>query len=87
MAKIAVTDGMAKDAVLMLREAGHEVSLLHSQEQLVDGFDAVVIRSATKMTAAAIADLPSLCKFVHFPLQAGSSRILRKSTINIFSSL
>ena len=60
MAKIAVTDGMAKDAVLMLREAGHEVSLLHSQEQLVDGFDAVVIRSATKMTAEAIADLPSL---------------------------
>ena len=60
MAKIAVTDGMAKDAVLMLTEAGHEVSLLNSQEQLVDGFDAVVIRSATKMTAEAIADLPSL---------------------------
>ena len=60
MAKIAVTDGMAKDAVLMLTEAGHEVSLLHSQEQLVDGFDAVVIRSATKMTAEAITDLPSL---------------------------
>ncbi|HSX12123.1 MAG TPA: tRNA (N6-isopentenyl adenosine(37)-C2)-methylthiotransferase MiaB [Rhabdochlamydiaceae bacterium] len=26
----------------------------------------------------AIHDLPSLCEFVHFPLQAGSSRILRK---------
>lgn len=26
----------------------------------------------------AIADLPSLCEFVHFPIQAGSSRILRK---------
>lgn len=26
----------------------------------------------------AIADLPSLCEFVHFPVQAGSSRILRK---------
>lgn len=26
----------------------------------------------------AIRDLPSLCEFVHFPLQAGSSRILRK---------
>jgi len=60
MAKIAVTDGMAKDAVSMLREVGHEVSILHSQEELVDGFDAVVIRSATKMTAAAIADIPSL---------------------------
>tara|TARA_B100000902_G_scaffold211061_1_gene200707 strand:+ start:1501 stop:2487 length:987 start_codon:yes stop_codon:yes gene_type:complete len=60
MAKIAVTDGMAKDAVSMLRDVGHEVSILHSQEELVDGFDAVVIRSATKMTAAAIADIPSL---------------------------
>ena len=26
----------------------------------------------------AIAELPSLCEFVHFPIQAGSSRILRK---------
>jgi len=26
----------------------------------------------------AIRDLPSLCEFVHFPIQAGSSRILRK---------
>src|SRR5262249_5356405 len=26
----------------------------------------------------AIRDLPSLCEFVHFPLQSGSSRILRK---------
>ena len=60
MAKIAVTDGMAEDAVLMLRESGHEVHLLRSQEELVDGFDAVVIRSATKMTAAAIASTPSL---------------------------
>lgn len=60
MAKIAVTDGMAEDAVLKLREAGHEVRLLSSQEELVDGFDAVVIRSATKMTADAIASTPSL---------------------------
>ena len=60
MAKIAVTDGMAEDAVLMLREAGDEVHLLRSQEELVDGFDAVVIRSATKMTAHAIASTPSL---------------------------
>src|SRR5690606_10998411 len=26
----------------------------------------------------AIRDLPSLCEFVHFPIQAGSSRILKK---------
>ena len=54
MAKIAVTDGMAEDAVLMLREAGHEVHLLRSQEELVDGFDAVVIRSFNKMTGGAM---------------------------------
>ncbi len=57
MAKIAVTDGMATDAVLRLQEAGHEVDLA---PQSLDGFDAVVIRSATKMTAQAIADAPSL---------------------------
>jgi len=60
MARIAVTDGMAQDAVSMLREAGHEVELLHSQEELTNGFDAVVIRSATKMTTDAIASTPSL---------------------------
>ena len=60
MAKVAVTDGMAEEAVLMLREAGHEVNLLRSQEELVDGYDAVVIRSATKMTAEVIASVPSL---------------------------
>ncbi len=32
----------------------------------------------TKELMHAIADLPSLCEFVHFPIQAGSSRILRK---------
>ena len=58
MARIAVTDGMAADAVIMLREAGHEVDMIDGQ--LLDGFDAVVIRSATKMTADAIAAAPSL---------------------------
>ena len=57
MARIAVTDGMADAAVKVLIEAGHEVDL--EPEQL-NGFDAVVIRSATKMTANAIADAPSL---------------------------
>ncbi|MDN3505707.1 MAG: tRNA (N6-isopentenyl adenosine(37)-C2)-methylthiotransferase MiaB [Simkaniaceae bacterium] len=32
----------------------------------------------TKNLMEAIRDLPSLCEFVHFPIQAGSSRILRK---------
>ena len=57
MAKIAVTDGMAQEAVQILIDAGHEVDMEPDQ---LDGFDAVVIRSATKMTAGAIADAPSL---------------------------
>ncbi|MEX1013270.1 MAG: tRNA (N6-isopentenyl adenosine(37)-C2)-methylthiotransferase MiaB [Waddliaceae bacterium] len=32
----------------------------------------------TKELMQAVRDLPSLCEFVHFPIQAGSSRILRK---------
>lgn len=32
----------------------------------------------TKELMEAIRDLPTLCEFVHFPLQAGSNRILRK---------
>jgi tRNA-2-methylthio-N6-dimethylallyladenosine synthase len=32
----------------------------------------------TRNLMEAIRDLPSLCEFVHFPLQAGSDRILRK---------
>jgi D-3-phosphoglycerate dehydrogenase len=57
MAKIAVTDGMAEDAVLRLQDAGHEVDL--SPDEL-EGYQAVVIRSATKMTGQAIAEAPSL---------------------------
>lgn len=57
MAKIAVTDGMAADAVTKLLDAGHEVDLEPSS---LDGFDAVVIRSATKMTQDAIAQAPQL---------------------------
>ena len=57
MAKIAVTDGMAQDAVSRLRDAGHEVDL---EPESLSGFDAVVIRSATKMTSEAIANAPTL---------------------------
>ena len=32
----------------------------------------------TKNLMEAVRDLPSLCEFVHFPMQAGSDRILRK---------
>ncbi len=59
MGRIAVTDGMADAAVSILESAGHEVVLRHYEvEALQTGvladFDAVVVRSATKMTSEAI---------------------------------
>jgi len=60
MARIAVTDGMAEDAVAMLEEAGHEVVTAHIPEsELLSGglsdFSAIIIRSATKLTQEVIA--------------------------------
>lgn len=54
MARIAVTDGMAPDAVVLLERAGHEVVLDFIEEgALLDGalsdFDAIIVRSATKL--------------------------------------
>jgi len=65
MAKIAVTDGMADDAVSLLEESGHEVVLKHlSQEELLAGglrdFSGIVIRSATKLTSDIIKANPNL---------------------------
>ncbi|MGB0612077.1 MAG: phosphoglycerate dehydrogenase, partial [Poseidonia sp.] len=59
MAKIAVTDGMDKKAVLWLEKAGHEVvnSPISPEKLLADGlhdFDAIIIRSATKLTREVI---------------------------------
>lgn len=59
MARIAVTDGMAKDAVTLLEESGHEVVLgTIGAEDLLNGalseFDAIIVRSATKIPAAVI---------------------------------
>ncbi len=59
MAKIAVTDGMDKKAVLWLEKAGHEVinSPIPPDELLHDGlhgFDAIIVRSATKLTREVI---------------------------------
>lgn len=55
MAKIIVTDGMSKDAVNLLEKSGHEVTLKSfSKEELLQGclsdFDAIIVRSATKLT-------------------------------------
>ena len=60
MARIAVTDGMAKDAVSLLEQSGHEVVLgTISKDDLAQGalseFDAIVVRSATKLPAEVIA--------------------------------
>ena len=54
MARIAVTDGMAPDAVVLLERAGHEVVLDFIEEgALLNGalsdFDAIIVRSATKL--------------------------------------
>ena len=59
MGRIAVTDGMDEIAVKHLEKMGHEVVLQHyTADELASGvlssFDAVVIRSATKMTEQVI---------------------------------
>ncbi len=59
MGRIAVTDGMDETAVNHLQEKGHEIVLKHySTDELESGvlseFDAVVIRSATKLTEKVI---------------------------------
>ena len=59
MARIAVTDGMAPEAVSVLEKAGHEVVLgfIKSKDLLagaLNDFDAIVVRSATKLTSEVI---------------------------------
>jgi D-3-phosphoglycerate dehydrogenase len=60
MGRIAVTDGMAPGAVALLEKAGHEVVLgFIEMDDLLAGalgeFDAIVVRSATKLRAEVIA--------------------------------
>jgi D-3-phosphoglycerate dehydrogenase len=60
MARIAVTDGMAEDAVLLLQQAGHEVVLgtieaIDLAKGALGDFDAIIVRSATKLPANVIA--------------------------------
>ena len=59
MGRIAVTDGMSPDAISKLEKAGHEVIIEHhDNDQILEGslskFDAVIIRSATKLHAKQI---------------------------------
>ncbi|MAS50149.1 MAG: hypothetical protein CMA35_04540 [Euryarchaeota archaeon] len=66
MRRIAVTDGMADEAVKKLEQAGCEVvRQFIEREELLDGalaeFDAVIVRSATKITKEVLeASLPRL---------------------------
>ena len=60
MARIAVTDGMAPEAVIRLEKAGHEVVLgFIEKDELLSGalsdYSAIIVRSATKITAEVIA--------------------------------
>ena len=59
MARIAVTDGMDQKAVQRLEKAGHDVVVNHIEKaELLGGalaeFDAIIIRSATKLPAEVI---------------------------------
>ena len=65
MARIVVTDGMAKAAISVLEKAGHEVVIGHvEKEELLGGalkdFDAIIVRSATKLPKEVIAASPNL---------------------------
>jgi len=59
MGRIAVTDGISEEAKSLLEKSGHEVVVkFYSMDELLDGalanFDAVIVRSATKITAEVI---------------------------------
>ena len=59
MARIAVTDGMAPSAIAILEKAGHEVIQGYIEKsELINGalrdFDAIIVRSATKLTSDVI---------------------------------
>ena len=59
MARIAITDGMSVDAQKHLENLGNELYLnSFSEEELLNGvlrdFDAVIVRSATKLTSEII---------------------------------
>ena len=65
MARIVVTDGMAKAAISVLEKAGHEVVIGHiEKEELLGGalkdFDAIIVRSATKLPKEVISASPNL---------------------------
>ena len=69
MARIAVTDGMAQDAVALLEKAGHEVVLQFIEhDDLLTGalndFDAIIVRSATKLPREVLVQSGSRLKVI-----------------------
>ena len=65
MARIAVTDGLSVEAQNLLEKQGHEVVIkFYSKAELESGalndFDAVIVRSATKLTELVIKNSPNL---------------------------
>ena len=76
MGRIAVTDGMSEEAVKLLEDKGHEVVLRHyDPDEISTGslaeFDAVIIRSATKLPAEQIAASTSVEGGLRFIGRAG----------------
>ena len=75
MARILVSDGMAKKAIEMLKEVGFEVTEKHySHEELLSGilnnYDAIVVRSATKLTEKVLSTIENK-KGIRFIGRAG----------------
>jgi D-3-phosphoglycerate dehydrogenase len=69
MARIAITDGMEEKAILLFEKAGHEViDKTYTPEELLqgalDGVDAIVVRSATKLTKEVIEASSSSLKVI-----------------------
>ena len=65
MAKIAVTDGLSNEAKTLLEKQGHEVVVkFYSESELKAGvlndFEAVIVRSATKITDLVVKSSPNL---------------------------
>ena len=65
MARIAVTDGLSNEAKTLLEKQGHEVVVkFYSESELEAGvlndFEAVIVRSATKITDLVVKNSPNL---------------------------
>lgn len=76
MGRIAVTDGMSESAISKLEKLGHEVIVSHYEKSdlengILSEFDAVVIRSATKISRNVLESLDSDTNRLKFIGRAG----------------